>query len=77
MKDKIQSFGDKFISIIAILSYLAVIVSGFGAMQGYGGSFWIGLVTIIGGAVSVTMLFYGIFIMIDIRDSLREIKNKN
>ena len=74
MKDKIQSFGDKFISIIAILSYLAVIVSGFGTMQA---SFLMGLMTIIGGVVSVTMLFYGIFIMIDIRDSLREIKNKN
>ena len=77
MKNMIQSLGDKFIAIVVILAYLGVIVAGIGAMQSYGGNFLKGLMTMIGGFISVTMVFYGIFILIDIRDSLREIKNKN
>jgi len=76
MKNIIQSIGDKFIAIALILFYIGSIIAGFGAMSGYGGSFFIGIGTMIGGLLSTTMIFYGIYIMIDIRDSLREIKDK-
>lgn len=76
MKNFIQSFGDSFISIIAVIAYFSVVVSGIGAMQGYTGSFIAGILVILGGFVSVTMVFYILFVLIDIRDSLREIKKQ-
>ena len=76
MKNFIQSFGDSFISIIAVIAYISVVISGIGAMQGYTGSFIAGILVILGGFVSVTMVFYILFVLIDIRDSLREIKKQ-
>lgn len=76
MKNLIQTFGDSFITIIAAIAYIGVVVSGIAAMQGYTGSFMGGILVIIGGFISVTMVFYILFVLIDIRDSLREIKKQ-
>lgn len=76
MKNLIQTFGDSFITIIAAIAYIGVVVNGIAAMQGYTGSFMGGILVIIGGFISVTMVFYILFVLIDIRDSLREIKKQ-
>jgi len=76
MKDFIQSIGDKFLAIFVVLAYIGVLAAGINSMQGYNGGFWAGMGVIIGGFLSVSMFFYSIYVLIDIRDSLREIKDK-
>jgi hypothetical protein len=76
MKEFIQLIGDKFLAIVVILAYIGVVVGGITTMQGFNGGFWAGIGTMIGGFLAVSMFFYGIYILIDIRDSLREIKSK-
>lgn len=73
MKDMILGLGDKFLAIIAVILYLAAIISGLGTMSS---SFMLGLMTLIGGIVSVTLLFYFIYVLIDIRDNIRSLNNK-
>jgi len=73
LKKFIQAFGDSFISFIVAISYIVVVMSGFAAMKM---SMMYGLMLIIGGVMSITMIFYVLFILIDIRDSLRTIKEQ-
>ena len=73
MKKIIQNLGDSFINIVAILAYILVIFTGISSMQF---SVMAGLGYTIIGIVSVTMIFYVLFILIDIRDSLRAIKSE-
>lgn len=73
MKDIILNMGGKFLTIIVALSYIVIVISGIATM---GQGFWIGLFTLLGGIVANTLLFYFIYNIIDIRDSLREINAK-
>ncbi|MBL1242798.1 MAG: hypothetical protein COA39_000100 [Sulfurimonas sp.] len=73
VKNIILKSGDMIISVAAVISYLAVIISAVGMMS-QKWTFGQGLMTLIGGIIGVTIAFYFIFIIIDIRDSMREIK---
>lgn len=74
MKDFIQLIGDKFLTLIVLISYGVVVI--LGIISWVHESFFTFLITIIMGGVLVSLTFYFIYLIIDIRDSLREIKNK-
>lgn len=65
--------GDKFLTIVVALTYIVIIISGLVTM---GQGFWAGVITIIGGIVGNTLLFYFIYNIIDIRDSLRSLNTQ-
>lgn len=74
MKNIILSLGDTFLAVIATIMFIAVIIIALGTMNQ---SFILGLMTLVGGTVTVTLLFYFIYILVDIRDNLRAINNKD
>lgn len=74
MKDFIQLIGDKFLTLIVLISYGIVVI--LGIVSWVHESFFTFLITIIIGGLLVSLIFYFIYLIIDIRDSLREIKNK-
>lgn len=73
MKDIILRLGDKFLAVVVTLSYVAILISGISAM---GQSFWNGLLALVVGFVLNTLLFFFIYNIIDIRESLREISKR-
>lgn len=74
MKELVLNMGDKFLSIIAGVIYVIIIISGIGTMSQ---SFMLGLVTLISGIVGNTLLFYFIYNLIDIRDNIRVLNSQS
>jgi len=71
MKDLVLSLGVKFINVIAVISLIAVVLASLGQMADAG--FIAGLVTLVVGVIGVTMAFFFIYLLIDIRDGIRDL----
>ena len=73
IKNLIQKLGDKLIPFVAIFAYLAVLVQALPLMN-HSWTFMLGLFVLVGGAISVTVFFYLLYAFMDMRDSLRDIR---
>lgn len=70
IKKFVVQFGEIIINILVVLGLLAAIITGFGAMKW---SFIGGLITLIGGVAGVVVLAFVIYLLIDIRDNLKNL----
>lgn len=73
LKKFVVQFGEIIINVLVGLGLLGVLIASIGAMQ-Y--SFMGGLMILIGGTAGVTVLAFVVFLLIDIRDNLKELNNK-
>lgn len=73
LKNIIVKSGEIIINVLVILGLLGSLIAGFGAMS-Y--SFIGGLMTLIGGVAGVIIVAFVIYLLIDIRDNLKQLNNK-
>lgn len=70
IKKFVVQFGEIIINILVVLGLLAAVIAGFGAMKWY---FIGGLITLVGGVAAVVVLAFVIYLLIDIRDNLKNL----
>lgn len=70
MKQIIQKIGDKLIQVIAGLVYTILLVMAFSSRN-----FEVTLLILVGGGIVATLFFYLLFALLDMRDSLRDIRD--
>ncbi len=70
IKKFVVQFGEIIINILVVLGLLAAVIAGFGAMKW---SFIGGLITLFGGVAAVVVLAFVIYLLIDIRDNLKNL----
>lgn len=73
IKKIVVQFGEIIINVLVALGLVASLIAGFGAMS-Y--SFIGGLLTLIGGVCGVVIVAFVIYLLIDIRDNLKQLNNK-
>lgn len=72
LKNLIVTSGELIINVLVILGLLGSLIAGFAAMS-Y--SFMGGLITLIGGIVGVVIVAFVVYLLIDIRDNLKQLNN--
>ncbi|MWV61789.1 hypothetical protein DCO58_07675 [Helicobacter saguini] len=79
MKNLVVNLGSKLIDIMFIISCVSVIISGINWMifisSGFGG-FLMALIGTIIGLCAVVLIFFLVYVIIDIRDRLTQITEK-
>lgn len=70
IKKFVVQFGEIIINILVVLGLLAAVIAGFGTMKW---SFIGGLITLFGGVAAVVVLAFVIYLLIDIRDNLKNL----
>jgi pilus assembly protein TadC len=73
IKKYVVQFGELIINVLVCLGLLGVLISSIGAMS-Y--SFMAGLMMLIGGVAGVVLVAFVVYILIDIRDQLKQLNNK-
>lgn len=73
LKKFVLQFGEIIINVLVGLGLLGVLISSFGTMQ-Y--SFMGGLMMLIGGTAAVIVMAFVVFLLIDIRDNLKQLNDK-
>ncbi len=73
IKKFIVQFGELIINVLVIFGLFVSVVAGLSTMTSY---FIFGLITLVSG-VAITILFaFVVYILIDIRDQLKQLNNK-
>jgi uncharacterized membrane protein len=73
LKNIIVKSGEIIINVLVVLGLLGSLIAGFTAMS-Y--SFIGGLMTLIGGVAGVVIVAFVVYLLIDIRDNLKQLNNK-
>lgn len=73
LKNIIVKSGEIIINVLVILGLLGSLIAGLTAMS-Y--SFIGGLMTLIGGVSGVIIVAFVVYLLIDIRDNLKQLNNK-
>ena len=72
LKNLIVKSGEIIINTLVVLGLLGSLIAGFGAMS-Y--SFIAGIMTLVGGVAGVIVLAFVIYLLIDIRDNLKNLNS--
>jgi hypothetical protein len=73
LKNFIITSGELIINVLVVIGLIIAVIGGFTAMQF---SFFGGLLTLLSGAAGVVLLAFILYILIDIRDNLKQLNNK-
>ena len=73
LKDLIVKSGELIINVLVILGLISSVLAGFAAMS-Y--SVIGGLMTMIGGVAGVIVVAFVVYLLIDIRDNIKQLNNK-
>jgi len=77
IRNFMRAFFPKLIDVFFMLSLLSVLIGAVAAAQNpYGGGIVLFLAVAVAGAVLVTLAFGGIYVLLDIRDGIRDLANK-
>ena len=74
VKNFILNFGTKLLDVIVILSLIFVTLVALGVM--FSQSFVMGLIVLVAGLIQVIVIFYLIYLFVDIRDLLKQYLEK-
>jgi hypothetical protein len=80
IKDFILGLGEKLINTLVVLSLIGVFLAGIAASsetQSFGEGLLVFLLVEIIGLAWVVMVFFFTYLLLDIRDILRDIRDKN
>lgn len=73
LKNLVIQSGEIIINVMVVLGLFGSLIAGFGAMS-Y--SFIGGLMTLIGGVSGVIVIAFVVYLLIDIRDNLKQLNDK-
>ena len=80
IKDFILGLGEKLINTLVVLSLIGVFLAGIAASsetQSFGEGLLVFLLVEIIGLAWVVMIFFSMYLLLDIRNILRDIRDKN
>ncbi len=73
LKNFVVQFGEMIINILVVVGLLIALIAGVTAMK-Y--SFIGGLISLVGGVAGVIVFAFVIYLLIDIRDNLKQLNEK-